>query len=712
MLLFFIFLVAFILRIAGTNPGYVNHPDEPKIADAALNITFHFNFEPVAFYYGSLLPIVYALFNFVVVLPLYFLLYVPFNTISSLISQGDLGIVSCFLKSGVSYCLGSESREFLFYLTRYETALLSSFSVVLIYHLGKKLFCKSVGLLAAVFTATNYRHVLSSHFSLADAPLTVFIILSLFLNLRLLQRRSLGNYFLAGLGLGLVFSVKYFVYTIPAFFLCHTLASLQIKGWRNKVFALLDRKIIVSLVVAFVVFAAINPYVFLDYQNAKEQFALNAMFYRTSSLSLQNFLRFDKIPFYSLYYLFKFGLGELVSIVTILGFVVSIVKYPKSTLLLSSVVLLFFYSFLVISGATYVRNFSAVLPIVTMFAAVFVKQLVKNMKVGRMTLILLLCLLLYSQVKNTFVVSLSFSQVSNYKLLENWILDMLPDSSKVEKSWGTPFPGRKQVDLKEWAPYSTSYMSLSELINSETDYLIFSTRSGVYVNDSLNIASRNDIVGQSFFNSRVFWGFLENNYVSLLTRELGSYRVKEFVKLEPALDPSFAVIKIPRFPENFKILSGVESAGTIRPVCFDFSKSGKQNVTKFGLLTSPVIPGVLYKVSADTLIVSGVNSSYRSKFLRADFISARGVLLKTYVSRQTRSIKEWEELLAFGIAPEGASVVSVSLQTDECAKRNDEEYQIKNVLLFQSTGEYALDVETYPYFNTPLSRSFIWLPPL
>src|SRR3990167_8225950 len=95
LLLFIIFVTGFILRIVGTNPGYLNHPDEPKIADAALNITFHLNFEPVAFYYGSLLPIVYAFLNFIFILPFQFLF----------------------------------SKDFFYYLTRYETALLSSFSI-------------------------------------------------------------------------------------------------------------------------------------------------------------------------------------------------------------------------------------------------------------------------------------------------------------------------------------------------------------------------------------------------------------------------------------------------------------------------------------------------------------------------------------------------------------------------------------------------------
>lgn len=736
LILFIIFLSAFFLRILGTNPGYLNHPDEPKIADAALNITFHLDFKPIAFYYGSLLPIVYALFNFLFILPIYFLIYVPINILSSF-PKDHLGILDCFFKSGILYCTQSQSKEFFTYLTRYETAFLSSLSVILIYFLGKRLFNKQVGLIAASFTAINYRHVLSSHFSLADAPLIVFIILSILLSLKISEKQSLKNYLWAGFGLGFVFSIKYFVYTIPVLLLSHILGC-----WKNSSILqninriIFNHKIYISIVLALLTFFVINPYLLLDTQNAKEQFELNAMFYKTRDLSWGNFLSPERIPIFSLYYLFKYGLGELVSVATILGFFLSLIKYPRPTFILSSVIFPFFYFFLVISGTTFIRNYASILPLLTFFPAIFLLETMNRIPhivwskgklshVKPILLVLGVFILGIDTLKHTAITSYTFAQQNNYKLLENWVLEELPDNSNVVKSWGTPFPGRKQVNLTDWDLYSTSYQSLSELNNMKVDWLILSSESGIYINHFLNLSESQWALKNAFLNENIVWNFLEDNYASLLTRELGNYRVKEFIKPFESLDPSFVAIKIPSLqPAQIKepvanfilkpelsspCFSTDQSKLSIRANPQKFLK-GLQ-VTKLSLGVTPARENTLYKLSAK-VINNKIDtvSSYRSKFIRLDFYSS-STLLGTSVSNQIKEQNKWVELTAFGPVPKGTTNIKAVFQIDECSKV-EETYQLINIVFQQSDALGFFDSNQYPYFNKPLPNNFIWLPPL
>lgn len=714
-LLFAIFLAGLLLRLLGTNPGYLNHPDEPKIADAALNITFSLNFEPIAFYYGSLLPIVYALFNFIFILPIYLLFHV--------------GSFGCFLKSGIQACLNPSSKEFFYYLTRYETAVLSSISIILIYYLGKKLFNKNVGLWAALFTAINYRHVLSSHFALADAPLTVFIVISIFLTLRVLNSPTAKNYFSAGVGVGLTLSVKYFIHTIPLL-----LVSYILSGWKNK-------SIVLALFGVILTFFILNPYLLLDPSGAKEQHELNAQFYGVSGFSFQNLFDFGRVPLFSLYYLFEYALGNYLSIIVILGIIVSLFRYTKQAFLLLSVVAPFMYFFLILSGTTFVRNYSAILPLLTIFAGIFVDQLIHTLKTRKIVSssvlplisVLIAFFLLYQPLMRAFAVSAGFSTTPNYKLLENWILDELPDNSKVEKTWGTPFPGRKQVELKEWTPYSTGYRSLSELTDSGTEWLILSTESGVYINHFLNIPEREDVIKASFVNSQPFWNFLEDNYASLLTRELANYRVKEFVKPSISLDPSFAVVEIP--PEVQANLSvkrfEVGSDVKLNSSCFAFTPHTDEEQTNYwqivpsilvdnpGLKPTklifgdvPVEDGFWYRVGVGISARGQVlYKNYRSKYVRLDFVSDKGDILKTYVSNQVKGDSEWEDLQAGGIAPQGALYARVVLQIDDCSRKPGS-ILVKTPVIQRSESKVEVDRNKYRYFDTEFSRDFIWMPPL
>src|SRR3989344_5111001 len=160
------------------------------------------------------------------------------------------------------------TNHFFEYWVRYETAILSGFTVLVGYLLGKKLFNKEVGLVTAFFIAVNYRHILSSNLALADAPAAFFVLLSIYLSSHLLKNLSWKTYFWAGVGLGLIFSIKYFVYTIPTFLLCHLLGS-----W--KVLKILSRNFILSILVSLSIFALVNIFIFIKPEDAFAQIQYN-----------------------------------------------------------------------------------------------------------------------------------------------------------------------------------------------------------------------------------------------------------------------------------------------------------------------------------------------------------------------------------------------------------------------------------------------------
>lgn len=730
-----VFTLGLGLRILGTIPGYFNHPDEPKISQAAANIVFHLDFQPIAYYYGSLLPIILALSNFIILLPLYFLFYLPINFLYS-VFDGKSSAISCILNKSLETCMQLYPPNFFHYASRIETAILSSLSIVLVYFVAKRFLNKQVGVIAAFFTATNYRHILSSHLVLADAPLAFFVLLSLLLSLRILGKNNFKNYIFSGIGIGLTLSVKYFYYTIPAFLLCHIIANWKHKSnYANLKQVVFNPKLVLAIAVGLLLFLAINPYTLLDFESFKEQQELNASFYGVSGSSIGAFFNFKKIPLFSVLYLYKYGLGEFMTLATVVGTIIALVRYTKPALVVLSIVFPFFYFFLVISGATYVRNYSAILPLVMVFPAIAVFQLASlvkisagiNVNVKRLFLIItLLIVALLSAIpfKNALVSSIAFAQPRSYTRLENWIMDELPNHVTLAKTWNTPFPGPKQVDVKDWGATPISYQSVSELLGDGFSWFIISSEAGVYVNSLLNLADRvnpkNDAIISGFLDSRYFWEVLENNYASLVIRELASYRIKEFIKPPESSDSSYVVIKLPNFDGyTFNTISPSGPSGSRTSGCYSLSAQSDElvikptylkpglNVNKFELFTIPVKEHQLYRLRGQVEYknTGAPTKNFRSKFLRINYYNGDHMLLRTYVSNQVKT--ENNELVAMTIAPAGSSSAEVVFQLDECGQ-NGEKYTLSNFKFEESKEQ--IDLSKYPYFYKKLPKNFIWQP--
>ena len=119
--------LAFFLRIIGTDPGYPNfHPDEGTISDSMLRIMFKLDFLPLGYYYGALLPILYALFNITILLPnLFNLTYLP-NITDTLFRVKEYSNCINIHPQAVQYCLQNTYHHLWDYIALYDTAFFCS----------------------------------------------------------------------------------------------------------------------------------------------------------------------------------------------------------------------------------------------------------------------------------------------------------------------------------------------------------------------------------------------------------------------------------------------------------------------------------------------------------------------------------------------------------------------------------------------------------
>ena len=155
----------------------------------------------------------------------------------------------------------------LFLLGRTLGVAFGTTTLALLYMVGRTLFSPAHGLLAAAFLACAFLHVRDSALATVDAPTTFFIVLTLLGAARILERGRRADYTLAGVSAGLAIATKYTsILVLVAPVLAHLTRDAPSRDspfWR-----LASRRLIGSLLLAGLVFAAMNPYLLLNLPKA------------------------------------------------------------------------------------------------------------------------------------------------------------------------------------------------------------------------------------------------------------------------------------------------------------------------------------------------------------------------------------------------------------------------------------------------------------
>jgi len=187
-----VLLLALLLRLWGIDHGlpHVYSVDEPALVRSVLGLRFdlnphHFDWPHFHFYFCYL----------------FFVLLVKFRALLQVLNLRPVlePLMPIFWQDPQ-----------IFYLqVRIISALMGTATVGLVYLVGRKLFDKKVGLLAAAFLAVYPFHNEISHFAVLEAPLTFWVTLSFLFSVLILKHGRRRDYFLAGLFAGLAASTKY-----------------------------------------------------------------------------------------------------------------------------------------------------------------------------------------------------------------------------------------------------------------------------------------------------------------------------------------------------------------------------------------------------------------------------------------------------------------------------------------------------------------------
>ena len=530
-LLIVILVAATFLRFVGTKPGYhPNHSDETTIYSTALDFIKHNNFKPYRYEYPALTNLINYFFDKYFFIPLGWLKFLTLNFNKILDGQIKFPLgKDIYDKVFQLQILGAQDVNILFW-SRWVTALFGVGVVWASYLVGKKLFGKSTGLISAFLVGINYRQVLNSHFGLPDIYNAFFFLLSFWTILHLREKVNIWRSLLCGIVLGLYLSTKCQFFPFIALFLVYIEKSWQKENLKAKIAFLFNRYFLMIPLVSLLVFLLLNPYLFINLETALSQLAYASLKYGVGSM---------KLLLYSYSYLFKIGIGKVTSFVLIFGIFLSLVKDRwKSILLLSMIVPYFYFFTFYTSGGFYTRNFVSVIPLLLIYAAYAIYQLAsfKPRIIFILLTLAIFSLASFENLKNSTTVVSAYTQPWNRVIINDWIVNNIPEGKKIAAHSSVPLPDY----IYERLPYDMyPAFSLDEFQEMGADYAI----------TSFDWATVDFYGWMRETNTIKFWNkpiaILEQTFPAMAVEEMTSYVTYSIINPWQAPDLDFMVVKVP-----------------------------------------------------------------------------------------------------------------------------------------------------------------------
>lgn len=552
-LLSLILAVAVFLRFTGIYPGYPGHPDEAPYGSAYTMIMKE-NLDPARYDYPAGIALIHwFIFKFLLI-PLYWVIFY-IEHIGQII-DGSLKIPL----SQVNYdkyfrisILGRQDMNVI-YWGRYITAVFGVGVVFLTYFLSKKLFGSLVAFSSAFFVAVNFREVLNSHIGLLDIYNAFFLLLSAVAAFKVLETPSRKNYTLTGIANALYFSTKFQVFSFAPFLLAHLTVCYQ----KNKgsiilfIKSLLSLNFIIGVVIIPILIVIINPYHLINFALFRETQTYVAAKYGMGT---------NVLNVYPISYLYHIGIGEILSILFLLGVILGLIKYTFKTLFLLSVVVPFLFVFLYYSrGGFYTRNFVTITPILLIFAGIsiqlfynIISRFIKRKQIIYFICFMLVLIISWSNIEKSLIIVKEYSKPWNINVLSSWLVKNIPAGSTISAHSNVPLP---IDDVKRLTYEPNIFFSIDEFIEEGApDYAIanfaWATNGFYWWMGAGN--PKEDILH--------YWEkplhILEYSYPAIALRELESFMVYSVFKPWQAPDTEFYVAKIPKYTvgEKNKIVS-------------------------------------------------------------------------------------------------------------------------------------------------------------
>ena len=427
--------------------GHFFHPDERNIAMAVSRIHFFDQLNPEFFAYGSF--------------PIY--LYRAIGDTLVIVTKNPNW---------------TTEWSYINLIGRGVSALFSTLTIFLVFLLGKKIWNERVGLISAFLTAFTVSLIQTAHYGVTESMLIFWLILLALFSFKISEEPTIKNYLKIGLVLGLAASTKISAIS----FLIIPLTANILYHFKHLKYHFI---FLISLLVAFLVFAFFSPYVFLNHQKF-----LESMNYEigvaTGRLKVVYVLQFEKT------FPYLFQLKNLIwqaGPVAILGFIaflflifLAIKKRDKHLLIFLSFPILYF-AYIGSWYTKFIRYMVPLIPFIILSTAWFLVEIQKKWHLlGR----IILTLALFSSLLWSIAFFSIYTKESTRITASRWIYQNIPKESKIlGEHWDDGLPidlspnHPNQYKIKQLTIYEPDDFKKVEYFAqelSQADYIIINSR--------------------------------------------------------------------------------------------------------------------------------------------------------------------------------------------------------------------------------------------
>lgn len=667
-LLVIIILISVYLRFVGTKPGFPHHIDEGISYSAASEMVLNHNLDPLRYDYPSVVPLVNYGFFKIIFVPIAWVRFYATNATKIIDGLVKIPLPNDDYFNTLKFDILSQAM----FWSRYITAAFGVGIVILTYLISKRLFGERSGLISTLSVAVNYRQVLNSHLGLPDIYNAFFLLLSVLAAINLWKNAKSRNYIIAAFLAGISLATKYQIFALAPLLLVHIYLSLSKVKIKEKIVYFFKPAAIAVPFIVLLTFVVLNPYHFIKLEETFSWISSVSGKYQAGQMRLYLF------PFS---YLYRIGIGRIVSWLAIVGVIVGGIKKPKETFLLLSVIFPFFFvTNFYTSGGFYTRNFVTITPLILIFCGVPLLVVKEKSKKHIRALFILLSLLLvaWENLPNSFIVSQEYKKDWNEKLLATWLEKNLLPGDIVAAYDSTPLPSSViRTDYESVDPLGSN--SLAEFTDDGASYAVANL----------------DWIDSNFYwwmrargkEAIDYWkkpvDLLEETYHAMTMRELTDFTVYKEINPWQAPDNNFIVVRIPKYQVlektlkyNFDFLSNNDGWHTENFVGEDRSLSrGDGNlIIPSGLGGVPVARWESAPISVKDW--KGIYIEYEIKTDTKESVARDGYLAVSYypsidkttlkdriavrLTARNMSLNKWEDKIFVSDIPKNAEAMTVS----------------------------------------------------
>jgi hypothetical protein len=525
-------IIGFLLRIIGLEFGkpFRFHPDELKLVYQAGNLLNVHNWSKDTFFLIGVYPPFFT-YLLAIAFAVYSVILILFGVAPDLESIRNLYYTNPF-----PYHL----------IARWISVLSGTFGIVLVYLIGKRLYSKQTGLLAAAFLSVAFLHVRNSHLGTVDILPTLLVSMVFLFSVKILHNGAKRDYLAAGIFTGLAAATKWNAGLAVIFIFC--------AHFMQKKFALrriYDAKLIFAGLACLIAFLIACPLPLIDFKEFFGGVVGTVEFQQTGIKKLGagggfwSYFTGNHSPGYGFFYdnSFPLGIGWAATILFPLGLVVLAWRDKREDILLIIFPILMY---LIVGRMSYkaMRHLLPMVPFLLLIAAElmsFLIQKIQQKKIQFFALVVCSAMVILPQASKSLQYDMALRQSDTRNLMKDWIESNVPEGSKIGmEEFGPPLLSVDDLNFNV-IKKSSAYKKSFEIYGLKPGMFVFANKR---TNDhnAVDYLTGNEIklvVLDSFTRSIYGWPFSRKRNPKVVDDRMQFYQwIREHGKLLHKVTPS------------------------------------------------------------------------------------------------------------------------------------------------------------------------------